>query len=283
MKPRRSPAALPIDKERGVNRRKFVQAAWSRCVGWWTVVARAERCRGKEYARCGDPGFVPWRQFEVEAALYAWTCTTKVWSRSWTMCSRWRRSIRCTSLGRCIRSAGRRPRRRYPHNPVRPFWMAEDARANWFFDPKRYGRIKPRAVGLRVAGRHRLDARLCGCGAQARAARGVLSFSHSLVDKQRVERRVLPIWRIAISRRDYPCAQLASPGLPQPAGCPRVCRQRVLRGGGRVQGGRVESAIVFDGRGGGRQPGGGGGCFAQHARRPRLRSASIWRRFRRRC
>ena len=32
----------------------------------------------------------------------------------------------------------------YPHNPVRTFWMVEDARANRHFDPKRYGGIKPR-------------------------------------------------------------------------------------------------------------------------------------------
>jgi hypothetical protein len=32
----------------------------------------------------------------------------------------------------------------FPHNPVRKTWMAEDARAYWHPDLRRYGRIKPR-------------------------------------------------------------------------------------------------------------------------------------------
>ena len=32
----------------------------------------------------------------------------------------------------------------FPHNPVRKMWQAEDSRAYWLPDMKRYGRIKPR-------------------------------------------------------------------------------------------------------------------------------------------
>jgi len=123
----------------------------------------------------------------------------------------------------------------YPHNPLRPFWMAEDARANWHFDPKRYGRIKPRPSDF--AWLADTDwTRVFVDAARKRGLRVGFEFSHSLVDKQRVESEF---------------ADLANRNLHGEF-------SEVVE---KYQVDWVESAIVLMDEAVGGSPVGGGGCF----------------------
>ena len=90
------------------------------------------------------PASVPWKQFEVEAALYAWDLHDEGVEQVLDNVQGMAAVNSVYIIG--LMHPERRPETSatYPHNPVRPFWLAEDARANWHFDPKRYGRIKPR-------------------------------------------------------------------------------------------------------------------------------------------
>jgi hypothetical protein len=180
-----------LDEESGVNRREFVQAAGVTALGASRLLraqsgAVASGGAAKDAGGATIPASVPWKKFEVEAALYAWDLhdegLEKVLDNVQSMAAV--NSVYIIGL----MHPERRPETSatYPHNPARSFWMAEDARANWHFDPKRYGRIKPRPSDF--AWLADTDwTRLFVDAARKRGLRVGFEFSHSLVDKQRVE------------------------------------------------------------------------------------------------
>jgi hypothetical protein len=167
-----------------VNRRKFLKAAGATAICTPAAIAIAQSIAAEKATPI--PASVPWKQFEIEAALYAWDLhdegVEQVLDNVQSMAAV--NSVYLIGL----MHPERRPETSaaYPHNPARSFWMAEDARANWHFDPKRYGRIKPRPSDFPWLAdtdwtRVFVDA------ARRRGLRVGFEFSHSLVDKQRVE------------------------------------------------------------------------------------------------
>ena len=178
-------------------------------------------------------------------------CTTKALSRFWTMSRGWRPVHSVYIIGQMHPERRPETSATYPHNPVRPLLVAEDARANWRFDARALWAHQAAALRLRVAGRHRLDARIRRCGTQTRSTHQA-SGSPTRWSTNSVWRASLPIWRTAISTERLPmCAIGFAHFLPQPARRPRVCRQRVFRGRRKVSGrlGRIGDSV--NGRGGG--------------------------------
>jgi hypothetical protein len=169
-----------------MNRRKFVQAAGAAALGG-SKWLRAQSAPAAKIARAAAiPDSVPWKQFEVEAALYAWDLHDEGVEQVLDNVQKMAAVNSVYIIG--LMHPERRPETSatYPHNPVRPFWLAEDARANWHFDPKRYGRIKPRPSEF--AWLADTDwTRVFVDAARKRGLRVGFEFSHSLVDKQRVE------------------------------------------------------------------------------------------------
>ena len=82
--------------------------------------------------------------FEVSASLYAWDLHDEGIER---ILDNVQGMARVNSVYLvALMHHERRPltSESFPHNPVRPMWMAEDSRAYWHPETKRYGRIKPR-------------------------------------------------------------------------------------------------------------------------------------------
>ena len=117
------------------------------------------------------PASVPWKQFEVEAALYAWDLHDEGVEQVLD-------NVQGMAAVNSVYIIGQmHPERRpetsatYSHNPVRPLSsglrhageLALRSRALWAHQAA--------ALRLRVAGRHRLDARIRRCGTQTRSAR----------------------------------------------------------------------------------------------------------------
>jgi hypothetical protein len=72
----------------------------------------------------------------------------------------------------------------FPHNPVRKTWQAEDSRAYWHPDMKRYGRIKPRLSDFDWL--NQTDwLRVLTEAARKRGLRTGVELSHTLVDLDR--------------------------------------------------------------------------------------------------
>jgi hypothetical protein len=206
------------------------------------------------------PASVPWRQFEVEAALYAWDLhdegVEKVLDNVQGMAAV--NSVYIIGL----MHPERRPETSatYPHNPVRPFWVAEDARANWFFDPKRYGRIKPRASDF--AWLADTDwTRVFVDAARKRGLRVGFEFSHSLVDKQRVEGEFADLANRNIHGEITHVRDWLRPVCPNHPDTREYAAAAYTEVVEKYQVDWVESAMVLMDEAVGGSPARGGGCF----------------------
>jgi hypothetical protein len=148
----------------------------------------------------------------------------------------------------------------YPHNPVRPFWMAEDARANWRFDPKRYGRIKPRPSDF--AWLADTDwTRVFVDAARKRGLRVGFEFSHSLVDKQRVEGEFADLANRNIHGEITHVRNWLRPVCPNQPDVREYAANAFTEVIEKYNVDWVESAIVLMDEAVGGSPAGGGGCF----------------------
>jgi hypothetical protein len=74
----------------------------------------------------------------------------------------------------------------FPHNPVRKMWNAEDSRAYWRWDEKRYGRIKPRASEFEWLNRTDWLKQLVDA-ARRRGLKTGVEISHTVLDGERAE------------------------------------------------------------------------------------------------
>jgi hypothetical protein len=148
----------------------------------------------------------------------------------------------------------------FPHNPVRPFWVAEDARANWFFDPKRYGRIKPRASDF--AWLADTDwTRVFVDAARKRGLRVGFEFSHSLVDKQRVEGEFADLANRNIHGEITHVRDWLRPVCPNHKDTREYAVAAYTEVVEKYQVDWVESAMVLMDEAVGGSPARGGGCF----------------------
>jgi hypothetical protein len=262
-----------LGKERGVNRRKFVQAAGAAALGGggWLGARSDAAAQSASAARTASaaagtqtataiPASVPWRQFEVTAALYAWDLHDEGVEQVLD-------NVQSMGAVNSVYIIGQmHPERRpetsesFPHNPVRPFWMAEDARANWFFDPKRYGRIKPRPSDFPWLAdtdwtRVFVDA------ARKRGLRVGFEFSHSLVDKQRVEGEFADLANRNIQGEITHVRNWLRPVCPNHEDVREYAVNAFTEVVEKYKVDWVESAIVLMDEAVGGSPARGGGCF----------------------
>jgi hypothetical protein len=236
-----------------VNRRKFVKAAGA-------VAACGASGIGFAQKASAIPASVPWRQFEVEASLYAWDLHDEGVERVLD-------NVQSMAAVNSVYLVGlMHPERRpetsatYTHNPMRSFWMAEDARANWRFDPKRYGRIKPRASDFPWLAdtdwtRVFVDA------ARKRGLRVGFEFSHSLVDKQRVEGEFSDLANRNIHGEITHVRNWLRPICPNHPDTREYAAAAFTEVIEKYDVDWVESAIVLMDEAVGGSPAGGGGCF----------------------
>jgi hypothetical protein len=254
------PRLLSDDKEYGVNRRKFVQTAGAAALGGrgWLRAQNSPTARAANPAAI--PASVPWKQFEVEAALYAWDLHDEGVEQVLDNVERMAAVNSVYIVGQM------HPERRpdgsgnYPHNPVRPFWMAEDARANWHFDPKRYGRIKPRPSD--VAWLADTDwTRVFVDTARKRGLRVGFEFSHSLVDKQRVEGEFADLANRNLHGEITHVRDWLRPVCPNQPDVREYAVNAFTEVIQKYQVDWVESAIVLMDEAVGGSPSRGGGCF----------------------
>jgi len=132
------------------------------------------------------PPMLPVKRFEVSASLYAWDLHDEGVERVLDNVEGMAAVNSVYLIG--LMHPERRPLTSgaFPHNPARTFWMAEDARAYWHFDPKRYGRIKPRLSDFDWL--NQTDwMHVLADAARRRGLRLGMEFSHALCDKMRVE------------------------------------------------------------------------------------------------
>jgi hypothetical protein len=138
--------------------------------------------------------------------------------------------------------------------------VAEDARANWFFDPKRYGRIKPRASDFPWLAdtdwtRVFVDA------ARKRGLRVGFEFSHSLVDKQRVEGEFADLANRNIHGEITHVRDWLRPVCPNHKDTREYAAAAYTEVVEKYQVDWVESAMVLMDEAVGGSPARGGGCF----------------------
>jgi hypothetical protein len=222
--------------------------------------AGAKAVAGAWDARVAIPASVPWRRFEVEAALYAWDLHDEGVEQVLD-------NVQGMAAVNSVYIIGQmHPERRpetsaaYPHNPVRPFWVAEDARANWFFDPKRYGRIKPRASDF--AWLADTDwTRVLVDAARKRGLRVGFEFSHSVVDKQRVEGEFADLANRNIHGEITHVRDWLRPVCPNHADVREYAVNAYTEVVEKYQVDWVESAMVLMDEAVGGSPARGGGCF----------------------
>lgn len=251
---------LLSDKEHGVNRRKFVQAAGAAALGGSRWLRAQSATAAKIATPAAIPATVPWRQFEVTSALYAWDLHDEGVEQVLD-------NVQGMAAVNSVYIIGQmHPERRpetsatYPHNPVRPFWMAEDARANWNFDPKRYGRIKPRPSDF--AWLADTDwTRLFVDAARKRGLRVGFEFSHSLVDKQRVEGEFADLANRNIHGEITHVRNWLRPVCPNQPDVREYAVNAFSEVIEKYDVDWVESAIVLMDEAVGGSPAGGGGCF----------------------
>jgi len=251
---------LLSDKEHGVNRRKFVQAAGAAALGGSRWLRAQSAVAVKIAIPAAIPATVPWRQFEVTSALYAWDLHDEGVEQVLD-------NVQGMAAVNSVYIIGQmHPERRpetsatYPHNPVRPFWMAEDARANWNFDPKRYGRIKPRPSDF--AWLADTDwTRLFVDAARKRGLRVGFEFSHSLVDKQRVEGEFADLANRNIHGEITHVRNWLRPVCPNQPDVREYAVNAFSEVIEKYDVDWVESAIVLMDEAVGGSPAGGGGCF----------------------
>ena len=222
--------------------------------------AAAKAVAGAWDAHVAIPASVPWRRFEVEAALYAWDLHDEGVEQVLDNVQKMAAVNSVYIIG--LMHPERRPETSatFPHNPVRPFWVAEDARANWFFDPKRYGRIKPRASDF--AWLADTDwTRVFVDAARKRGLRVGFEFSHSLVDKQRVEGEFADLANRNIHGEITHVRDWLRPVCPNHKDTREYAVAAYTEVVEKYQVDWVESAMVLMDEAVGGSPARGGGCF----------------------
>ena len=222
--------------------------------------AAAKAVAGAWDAHVAIPASVPWRRFEVEAALYAWDLHDEGVEQVLDNVQGMAAVNSVYIIG--LMHPERRPETSatFPHNPVRPFWVAEDARANWFFDPKRYGRIKPRASDF--AWLADTDwTRVFVDAARKRGLRVGFEFSHSLVDKQRVEGEFADLANRNIHGEITHVRDWLRPVCPNHKDTREYAVAAYTEVVEKYQVDWVESAMVLMDEAVGGSPARGGGCF----------------------
>jgi hypothetical protein len=251
---------LLSDKEHFVNRRKFVQAAGAAALGGSSWLRAQSAPTAKTQSAAPIPTSVPWKKFEVEAALYAWDLHDEGVDRVLDNVQQMAGVNSVYIIG--LMHPERRPETSttYPHNPMRPFWMAEDARANWRFDPKRYGRIKPRPSDFPWLADTDWT-RLFVDAARKRGLRVGFEFSHSLVDKQRVEGEFADLANRNIHGEITHVRQWLRPVCPNQPDVREYAVAAFTEVIEKYNVDWVESAIVLMDEAVGGSPAGGGGCF----------------------
>ncbi|HWB32828.1 MAG TPA: hypothetical protein VG714_06625 [Acidobacteriaceae bacterium] len=250
-----------------MDRRRFVQAAGAAALGGsgWL---RAQSAAGAEAGAWTGPipATAPWRQFEVEAALYAWDLHDEGVERVLDNVQGMAGVNSVYLIG--LMHPERRPEATgtYPHNPVRKFWMAEDARANWRFDPKRYGRIKPRPSDY--AWLADTDwTRVFVDAARRRGLRVGFEFSHSLVDKQRVEGEFADLANRNLQGEITHVRDWLRPVCPNQPDVREYAVAAFTEVIEKYDVDWVESAIVLMDEAAGGSPARGGGCFCAACRK----------------
>jgi len=250
-----------------MNRRNFVQAAGAAALGgsrWLRAQSVAMAAQSASTPKPANataiPASVPWKQFEVEAALYAWDLHDEGVDQVLD-------NVQGMAAVNSVYIIGQmHPERRpetsaaYPHNPVRQFWMAEDARANWNFDFRRYGRIKPRPSDF--AWLADTDwTRVFVDAARKRGLRVGFEFSHSLVDKQRVEGEFADLANRNIHGEITHVRKWLRPVCPNQPDVREYAVNAFTEVIEKYNVDWVESAMVLMDEAVGGSPVGGGGCF----------------------